>query len=285
MSGKGGGAEAAGRAGRVRGRALAAEDEIERLREELAQARKALRAAGGLVTLGTIAASLTHEIRNPLVSIRTFFQLAPSRRDDEEFLTSFAPLAEAEIDRVCELTAGLLSLGRPEERSMCAIDLFDMLEGTLLLLSPQARKRGVRIDAPVPAQVARVRADAGQLRQVFVNVVLNAIDATPVGGVVRIRVAPAVGHGRGDWEIEVRDSGDGIPPPLREEIFRPLFTTKEGGTGLGLYIARDIVEAHGGSIEVDGAPGAGAIFRLRLPRCDVAEAAGGSDPKSSRRVA
>lgn len=281
MSGKGGGAEAAGRKGRVR-RESAADRELAQLREELAAVRKALRSASGLITLGTVAASLTHEIRNPLVSIRTYFQLAPSRRDDEEFVGSFCSLAEAELDRVCELTSELLSLARAEERSMSAVDLAEVIDGTLLLLTPQARKRGVRLEAPAGAVAGVVRGDSARLRQAFVNVVLNAIEATPLGGVVRVRVSS--GASPGEWEVEVRDSGPGIPPELREEIFRPMFTTREGGTGLGLYVAREVVEAHGGTIEADGAPGGGAIVRVRLPGAEAGEASGAPD-SSSRRVA
>lgn len=238
-------------------------DALRRSRQQVARADR-------LGTVGTLAAGVAHEINNPLVSIQTFLTLAPSKRGDAdpEFWGPYHELALSELERIRGLVAtmGRLARGGGErgQRSLC--DVAVVCEEAMRLLAHEACEAGVTLAIRVEGETPKVEAVREQIHQVLLNLLLNAIQATPPGGRVDLRVwgesgeAPAV-------KIEVRDSGCGIERDHIEQIFDPFFTTKgpDQGTGLGLMICHHIVTDHGGSIEVESEPGAGAVFRVRLP--------------------
>ncbi len=240
-----------------------------RLVDDLRRSRQEVQRAERLGTLGTLAAGLAHEINNPLVSIHTFLSLAPGKRvdDDAEFWGAYHELACREVERIRGLVATMARLGRgggePASRGPC--DLGELALEVVMLLGREARRRGVDLVAQPHAGTPRVGGVREQLQQVVLNLVLNALQATPAQGRVEVRtLADARGEGAC---VEVLDSGAGIPPEELERIFDPFYTTKDPdqGTGLGLTICHGIVSEHGGSIEVESRPGGGTTFRVRLP--------------------
>jgi signal transduction histidine kinase len=233
-----------------------------------------------LAAVGTMTAGLSHEIRNPLnaaalqlsVLERRISRLPPREQGPlREPLT----LVRDEIRRLDHILEDFLQFARPREFVPQRVDVHVVLGKVLDLLEGEVERRGLALArdlAPVPP----VAGDEERLRQVVMNLALNAIDATPRGGTLRVSCAVAAGiDGGGEAEvaIHVDDGGAGVPPELRDRIFEPFFTTKAQGSGLGLSIVHAIVTQHGGAIEVDDAPGGGGRFTLRLPRAGTATAA------------
>lgn len=236
-----------------------------RLYGELRRSREIISRAGRLSALGTLAAGIAHEIRNPLVSIQTFFQLAPQRLDDEEFMTSFLRLAEAEVQRISDLISELLTFAKSPSASLGQVDVNEIVTRTSTLLAPQARRQQVELRQTLAKDLDYAAADADQVLQVLINIVLNGIQATPAGGVVAIETRQVDTESGFYCQIEVRDTGEGIPAQIREAIFNPFFTTKDKGTGLGLPIAHQIVTECGGFITVESEEGRGTQFSVNLP--------------------
>lgn len=232
--------------------------------EAEAHARERLERADRLAAIGTLAAGIVHDIRNPLVSVRTFLQLLPERLEDEEFKTTFRELALSELDRVCLLINDLLSFSRPAAREREVIDLGPIVGQMVRLLEPEARKGDVHLALEHDGGVHRVLADEGQLRQVLMNVVLNAIEATPPTGrvLVACSVPPTAPSG---CLVTVTDTGGGLPDGDPAQIFEPFYTTKSLGSGLGLYVARRIVLDHDGTIEAVRCAGGGTSIVVRFP--------------------
>jgi len=242
-----------------------------RLAFDLAQSREVIARSERLSAIGTLAAGLAHEIRNPLVSIRTFTQLLPERLDDPEFRSRFLDLTLSEVDRICALVNELLAFARPTPAALEPVDLTASVERLCLLLASQAKSRGVVLAmTPSPHDVVVV-ADEDQIKQVVMNLVLNAVQACAEGGRVRVSCYTAeTPEGRMGC-VEVVDDGRGISDDALSRIFDPFFTTRTEGTGLGLSVAHRIVSGHGGVIDVRSRPGRGSTFIVRLP-ADVATA-------------
>ena len=258
--------------GDVRPRTLAALDAAARRLEgplavalalgRLERLDQSVRRLDRLAALGALAAEIAHEVRNPLATLQTFLQLLPERREDPEFLTRYVDVVSSELRRMDRLLDRIVETARPAgDGDAASAELGASLEAVAELLRPRAVARGVSLS--LEAQPAlRVPLSEDALRQVLLNLVQNAIDATPPGGAV---IARASARG-GEVTLRVCDAGPGIPPALRERIFEPFFTTRpERAGGLGLAITRRIVEESGGAIEVDAAPGGGSEFRVHLP--------------------
>ncbi len=249
-----------------------------RLYEELRRSQDIIQRAGRLSALGTLAAGIAHEVRNPLVSIQTFFQLAPQRLHDEEFFTTFLNTTASEVRRISDLITELLSFARSPTRSFGLIDLNQTVERIVTLLEPEAKKQKLALTHTLAPALPLVHADDDQIKQVLINVVLNAIQATEPGGVVSISSRTVQNEGAGLVRLEVRDTGTGIPPEQLDDIFNPFFTTKAKGTGLGLPIAHQIVTEHGGVLAVESKVGKGTSFFIDLP-ASVPDAAAASEPQ------
>lgn len=234
------------------------------LYEELKRSQDIIRRADRSSALGTLAAGIAHEIRNPLVSIQTFFQLAPYRINDREFMTEFLDMTANEVKRISRLINELLSFARSPTASYGAVDLKQLVERVVLLVAPEARKRQLELDYVVDAGTPLVYGDAEQLRQVLVNLAFNAFQATAPGGVVRISTRAHCHNGTDYGRLEVSDTGAGIPADQLDNIFNPFYTTKAKGTGLGLAIVQRIVSEHGGTIAVRSVPGRGTTFTIDL---------------------
>lgn len=237
-----------------------------RLYEELRESREQVSRASRLSSIGMLAAGLAHEIRNPLVAVKTFLDLLPQRLDDREFLTHFRDLSQSELRRVMNLLTDLLALGKSTTVEYRSVEVVPTLEPVLRLMESSARKRGVTLVVRAGAALPPVWADADRLKQILLNLVLNAIEVSPQGGEVTVEIRSV----RQGVLLEVTDHGPGIPAEHLENIFNPFFTTKETGTGLGLALVHQMVVEHGGQIGVDSTPGRGSVFRVTLPAAPAA---------------
>ena len=254
-----------------------------RLREALGRSLALMQRANQLASLGVLTAGLAHEVRNPLVALRAFAQMLPARWDDPEFRRDFSQVVVGEIDRVEALVQEFLHVAQGAAREggdamgsgdvadvasrSSRVSLVAIVQAVLPLLRVHARAKDVELvfDA---TDSAAVEVQSLRLRQVVMNLVLNAIDATPAGGSIVVTCARR-DHGRSARAVLcVRDSGLGIAPADLPHIFEPFFTTRKHGTGLGLAITREIVDACGGSIRAESTPNAGAAFIVELPAAD-----------------
>lgn len=215
-----------------------------------------------LAALGQLAAAVAHEVRSPLAVIRSAAQgLAESLpRDDEEARRAYSFIT-AEIDRLGNVVNSLLAFARPLRVEARPVSVHQLFDRALLLAREELDGKALRVRRDEPAALPEVRADGDLICQVLLGLLANAAAAAPSGGEVALAAAAADGA----VEIAVADSGPGVPVELRARIFEPFFTTRPHGTGLGLAVARHIVEAHGGRIEVGERTGGGARFTLRLP--------------------
>lgn len=216
-----------------------------------------------LASLGGLVAEIAHEVRNPLVSVKTFLQLLPDRLDDPDFLTRFHHVVAEELRRIERLLDVVLAHARPRPETApdgptAARPVF---EAVARLLAHRALEGGARIEVDV-ADDLEVPLAADPLHQVILNLSLNAVEVTPAAGAVRLRGRRAE---HGAPELAVEDDGPGVPPEHRESIFEPFHSTKPGRPGgLGLAISRRLVEQAGGRLEVTDRPEGGATFRIRF---------------------
>ncbi len=245
--------------------------------EKQALAHKA-QMAEKLAAVGTMTAGLSHEIRNPLNA--ALLQLTVLERRVHRLggelqgpLLEPLVLVKDEIRRLDHILEDFLQFARPREFVPRPIVLAQVVSRVLDLLAGEAERRAIRLEREISPELdgTRVAGEEERLRQVLVNLALNAMEATPHGGRVRVRCQaeppdPALGEELPSVVVAIDDSGPGVPPAVRDRIFEPFFTTKAKGSGLGLSIVHAIVTQHGGTISVDDAPGGGARFQLRLPR-------------------
>jgi signal transduction histidine kinase len=241
------------------------------LSRQLRRSEAVLERANRLSSLGTLAAGIAHEIRNPLVAVKTFLDLLPSRMDDREFMQHFRDLSLSELRRVTDLISDLLALGKSTTAERRSVDLGPTLEPVVRLMESTARKRGVELVQKLERGLPPVWADADQVKQIILNLLLNAIEMSPSGTHVTLEVR-VVRPASDAVLFEVRDEGPGIPADQQKSIFNPFFTTKETGTGLGLALVHQMVVEHGGEITVESEVGRGSVFRVTLPtvRFDLA---------------
>jgi signal transduction histidine kinase len=220
-----------------------------------------------LVTAGQLAAGIAHEIGTPLNIVRGRAELALSRLGPEHAQAQAQRLIIDEVDRVTRLIRQLLDYVRPSPAEPRAVDVAAVIERVSTLLGPQASERGVTLATDAPAALRAVRADPDHVQQILVNLVMNAIDACPQGGRIEVRARATPKH---EVVLEVADDGPGIPPESRAHVFDPFFTTKKRGqgTGLGLWIAAQLVRSHGGEIELADRPGPGTLVRVTWPAYD-----------------
>jgi two-component system NtrC family sensor kinase len=223
--------------------------------------------------LGRLAASLTHEINNPLQAIRSGLALIQTELNgtlDPADVQRDLQIIDREVKRISDLMLRLREFSRPVELEMRATDLGGLFDTILGLIGKQVQRNRIQVKTEWDPTVPPIVASPDQLTQVFMNLVLNAIDAMPNGGVLTI--ATAVDRSRADFpvvRIDVIDTGVGIAPEALSRVFEPFFTTKQDGTGLGLAVSFEIVKSLGGEITVASQPGAGATFTVALPLREV----------------
>ncbi len=237
-----------------------------RLYEDLKRSKSYIRRADRLASLGTLTAGLAHEIRNPLVAIKTFTHLLPERIDDEEFREKFLQIASGEIDRISSLVTELLDFARPSDPKLEMENVNIILDGMILLVSTEANKKHITMNKSYDSKLPFVQVDREQIKQVFLNILLNAIEATLEKGKITVMTRSFMKPGGEPYvQIEFTDTGCGIPSDQLEEIFNPFFTTKNTGSGLGLSISNQIVQDHKGYIDVESHLGKGSSFFINLP--------------------
>jgi len=237
-----------------------------RLYEDVKKSKSYIRRADRLASLGTLTAGLAHEIRNPLVAIKTFTQLLPERLNDEEFLNHFTNIASNEVDRISLLINELLNFARPYEPKLEFENINTVLDGIVLLVSTETKRKQINVIKSYSADLPPAQIDREQIKQVFLNILLNAIESTPEDGSIAVKTRSFVKPGGETYiQIEFTDTGCGIPSEKLEEIFNPFFTTKSGGSGLGLSISHQIVEDHKGYIHVESELAKGSSFFINLP--------------------
>jgi signal transduction histidine kinase len=237
-----------------------------RLYENLKLSQSIIRRADRLSSLGMLTAGLAHEIRNPLVAIRTFTQLLPERYQDQEFRDVFQSLALKEVDRICGLVNDLLNFARPSTPNVSAQDVNEIVDAIARILETEAKDKDVKIEIHLGTALPKIFIDKEQIKQVCMNLILNAIQSIEGPGTVEISTRLFGENGSKRFaQIEVRDTGVGIPEKDIENIFNPFFTTKKDGSGLGLSISHQIVKEHGGYIVVESQVGRGTSFFVRLP--------------------
>jgi signal transduction histidine kinase len=224
-----------------------------------------------LASIGAFISGIAHEIKNPLVAIKTLAELLPERHADEEFRDTFAQVTLHEVDRLDTLVQRLRSLSAGSTSPLYPVSIIAPLEETLSLLSGEFARRRIRVTCQYQPFLPPVMGDHDQLKQVFVNLCLNSIEAMGEGGTLAITVRSDGGReGRAsELIVEISDTGPGIPAEHLANIFEPFFTLKDKGTGLGLAICQGIIDYHRGSITATNcADSPGAIFTLTLPAAE-----------------
>lgn len=223
------------------------------------KANESLRRAERLRTLGEMAAGMAHEVKNPLAAIRSSAQILAGHATGKD--AEFAGIVVSEVDRLNKVVNEFLEYARPAPLRREPVKLSAVLDSCLELLAPVVEQAGVAVERKYSAREGTVDADPNQLRQVFLNLVLNAIQAVEKQGCVEVSIMQS-GH---ETRVTVKDNGAGIPLDKLKNVFEPFYTTKPGGTGLGLPIAQRIVAEHGGRLLIESAPGAGTTATVILP--------------------
>lgn len=236
--------------------------------EELRATTQQLWQAAKLASVGEMAASIAHELNNPLgiISLRLETVLTKTPADDPR--RKPLEVVEQELDRMAKLVANLLHFSRPGKEEVSSVDVGEEVERTLELMHHHLTKRGIYVERAIGPGPVHILADRQKLRQVFLNLVSNAGDAMPAGGELTLTVRrEPLADGKPGVHIEVSDTGQGIAADILPKVMDAFFTTKEEGkgTGLGLAICRRIVQEHKGTIAIDSAPGRGTRVRITLP--------------------
>jgi signal transduction histidine kinase len=234
---------------------------LERANHALRESYEQLQRADRLKTLGEVAAGLAHEIRHPLVSIRGALEIIIARSSADSPESEFSHLAMGEVQRLDHLVREFLRYARPHDPELRPTSLGDLIGHATALLRLESEQAGVRLAIDGNDTDVIVSVDALQIEQVLLNVILNAIQASPRKSSVRV-LERSDGH---QAYVDVVDEGPGIPSAHLAEVFSPFFTTRDGGTGLGLAIARRIVAAHRGHIDVHHTSELGTCIRIALP--------------------
>ncbi|MDQ7820722.1 MAG: ATP-binding protein [Armatimonadota bacterium] len=241
---------------------------LQRQMAMLEQTQFQLMQSAKLATIGELAAFVAHEINNPLTSVLGYASLILSETPPEDPRRADLEVIEKEALRARAIVRDLLGYARQTDAAMEQTHVNDAIQAVLPLIRRRAESQNVQIAARLDPDVPPILGDVNQLKQVFINILNNAIDAMPHGGQVEIITRQVSGNGSGPQvEITFQDTGVGIPPEKLDRIFDPFFTTKENGkgTGLGLPISKRIVERHGGTIAVDSTLGQGTRFTIYLP--------------------
>lgn len=234
-----------------------------------------IRRTDRLSSIGTLSAGMAHEIKNPLVTIKTFTQLLPQQYTDEDFRRTFFDLVGQEVKRIDTIVNRLLNFARPAKAALKPVSLHEIIDNSLRLVDQQLLQHEIKLVRHLDAKRHIIEADAEQLNQTFINFFLNAVHAMDKGGTLTVRTSvikmsidmPHInGFHAGDLiQVDVEDTGYGINPEEISRIFDPFFTTKENGVGLGLSVSHGIIQEHRGTIDVESEKGKGAVFHVQFP--------------------
>lgn len=236
-------------------------------REEM-QSRERLRQSEKLAALGKLSAGLAHELRNPLNTVSMLIYAMAQDRASESPLDNTLThdlddlsIVQDELQRMKLLLEQFLEFARPRSPHFQRERLEEIMQETLLLIGPEARIRQIMICKEWAQELPLAWVDGAQIKQVFLNLLLNAIQAMARGGTLTVRITTS----GGSFLVTIADEGEGVSPLVRAQLFDPFFTTKEGGTGLGLSISQRIIEGHNGRLRLFSKPGHGTTVVIRLP--------------------
>lgn len=213
-----------------------------------------------MAAVGRLAASVAHEINNPLQAIALHLQLLADESlsaDGQRHLK----VVQQEFNRIAGIVERLLDFQRPQKGQRQPVDVLAALDYVIMLAEKQLQRSAVALVKHLPPALPAVLVVENQLKQVFLNLILNAAEAMPTGGTLTI----AACHEGNEIHIEFADTGPGLPPEVKAHLFEPFYTTKADGSGLGLAVSHEIIANHGGTMTVHNAPGEGATFRVALP--------------------
>jgi signal transduction histidine kinase len=233
-------------------------------RHVLSETRQQLRLTERVAELGTLAASMAHEIGTPMNVILGRAEMLLQRTDDEAMKKGLT-IITVQVERITRLMNQLLACARRDPPTFRPVDLRDVIKNCLDAVEERVNQHGVQVISEQDEELPHIHADSDLMMQVLLNLVLNAVQAMPKSGTLRVT---AVRDGEQHIKLTVADTGHGIPSDILPTIFEPFVTTKERGkgTGLGLAVVHGIVQEHDGSITVTSTPGQGTTFTLRLPR-------------------
>ena len=226
--------------------------------------QEALLRAEKMAAAGRLTASIAHEVNNPLQSVQNCLHLAGREDMPAEKRREYFDLARNELDRLMKTMQRMLDFYRPGAVKAEYVDVLDLLQHVLSLTSPQLGQRHIQVETNLPDSLPMIYVVSSQIQQIFFNLILNSLDAMPGGGEMKIS-ARELDRG---IEMIFQDTGPGIPEDRRNNIFEPFYSTKEGGTGLGLTVSYNIVTAYGGTLDLVDGQEPGACFRLFLPLGD-----------------
>ncbi len=228
-----------------------------------------------LASIGRLSAGMAHEIKNPLVTLKTFTQLLPDCYQDEDFRNTFTKLVGSEVERIDSTVRQLLQFARPPAPTLRQLHLHTILADAVHMIRFQAENESISIEAKLEAEYDLIRADNDQCKQAILNLLLNAIEAMKARGSITVLTdtcgsndlpLPAAKPDQPRWiRLMVTDSGCGIAPDVINTIFDPFYTTKASGTGLGLSVVHGIIKEHDGQLDVSSTPGVGTTFYVYLP--------------------
>lgn len=221
-----------------------------------------------LSAIGEAVAWITHELKNSFVSIKSFVQLFPLRHKDEKFVDKFSKLIPAEITRLEHMFKELSDFSANSELNITRVNLKEIMDNILEMMREELSGKKINIKYNPRNDNFHIEGDPERLEQVFINLIINSINAMPDGGLLTVSIDSVTDGSRGSFthiEISIKDTGQGISKEALGKIFEPFRTTKNGGMGLGLTISRKIIEQHGGHIDVESAIGRGTTFVVKLP--------------------
>jgi two-component system, NtrC family, sensor kinase len=234
---------------------------------------KQIQQAGKLASIGELASGIAHEIRNPLAGIGAAVEVLAEENNLNGQRTEIVAEIRRQITRLNRTLHDLLEFARLRDPEITPCDVHGFIRPMLTLVRPDAQKFHVNIEERFAADLPNIFADAGQMEQALLNILLNGVQAMPNGGTLTVSTEPHPRDGGGIVRIKIQDTGVGIERQHLAKIFSPFFTTKHRGTGLGLSITRTIIEKHHGTIAVDSEPGKGTTFTLELAACKPETAA------------
>ncbi|MBC7251140.1 MAG: GAF domain-containing protein [Anaerolineae bacterium] len=240
--------------------------EVKGVAEELRASQARLVQSVKLAAMGKLAASIAHEINNPLQAVQSCMYLVAEAADPQDPNTRYLDIARQELDRIARIVQRMLDFYRPGDEGRRPTAVGALLDDVLTLMHKQLEQGHVQVQTDYEPDLPIVMAVADHLKQVFLNIILNALEAMPQGGLLRISTsAHQAEDGQRTVSIAFQDTGVGIPEEALDQIFDPFYSTRPGGTGLGLAVSYDIVARHGGRIEVESQVGQGSTFTVILP--------------------
>ena len=233
---------------------------ISQIEEEKNLLKSELERSERLKTVSSLAAGMAHEIKNPLTSIKTFVEYENKKYNDPEFRKKFHSIVPKEIDKISNIISQLLDYSKTDRTTLRNVDINKVLDYVLDLYNNEFIKKRIEIKKFYDTNKSIKTCDENQIKQAFINIVLNSIEAMPGGGELTVETQNA----KDQIEILIKDTGEGIPRDKLKKLFDPFYTTKEKGTGLGLFIVHQIIENNKGRISIESKPNKGTIVKIKI---------------------